>query len=130
MHRRHHYAHIRKIPGISLLPLIYDKSLPERYIYNEHEGNRMVRKGDWKAVSANYRGDVWELYNIKEDRTEQNNLASKYPDMVAEFEEAYFEWANRSNVLYTPEVINTYFEKRPKDYQEFDLGKKGYKVDF
>ena len=42
--------------------------MPERYIYAEHEGNRMVRKGDWKLVSANFKGDEWELYNIKEDR--------------------------------------------------------------
>ncbi len=113
-------------PGLSLMPLLEGERMADRYIYNEHEGNRMVRHGDWKAVSANYRGDVWELYNIKEDRTEQHDLAAQYPDMVAELERAYFEWAKSSNVLYSPEVINTYFSKRPKDYPEYELGKRGY----
>lgn len=106
-------------PGMSILPIVEGKKMPERYIYNEHEGNRMVRKGDWKLVSANFRGDEWELYNIKEDRTEQNNLIKKYPQKAAELEKAYFEWADRSDVLYFPKVWNTYNKKRLKDFKEY-----------
>lgn len=92
--------------GVSLLPVVEGKQLPERCIYAEHEGNRMVRKGDWKLVSAYCKQDNWELYNIREDRTEQNDLSAKYPDKVTELEEAYFEWADRSDVLYFPKFWN------------------------
>jgi len=93
--------------------------MPDRYIYAEHEGNRMVRKGDWKLVSANFRGDEWELYNIKEDRTEQHNLIKEYPEMAKELEDAYFEWADHSDVLYFPKVWNTYNKGRRKDFKEY-----------
>lgn len=106
-------------PGVSILPIVRGEEMPDRFIYAEHEGNRMVRKGDWKLVSANFRGDEWELYNIKEDRTEQHNLIKEYPEMARELENAYFEWADRSDVLYFPKVWNTYNKGRRKDFKEY-----------
>ena len=106
-------------PGVSILPIVRGEEMPDRFIYAEHEGNRMVRKGDWKLVSANFRGDKWELYNIKEDRTEQHNLIKEYPEMARELENAYFEWADRSDVLYFPKVWNTYNKGRRKDFKEY-----------
>ncbi len=106
-------------PGKSILPIIRGENMPERYIYAEHEGNRMVRKGEWKLVSANFKGDEWELYNIKEDRTEQYNLIKMYPGIAKELENAYFEWADKSDVLYFPKVWNTYNKGRRKDFKEY-----------
>lgn len=105
--------------GQSILPIVKGKKMPERYIYAEHEGNRMVRKGNWKLVSANFKGDEWELYNIKEDRTEQHNLIDNHPDMARELEKAYFEWADGSDVLYFPNMWNTYNKNRRKDFKEY-----------
>ncbi len=105
--------------GVSILPIVAGKKMPERCIYNEHEGNRMVRKGDWKLVSANFRGDEWELYNIRKDRTEQHNLIGKHPKRAAKLEKAYFEWADRSDVLYFPKVWNTYNKNRQKDFKVY-----------
>ena len=105
--------------GKSILPIVKGKKMPERYIYAEHEGNRMVRKGDWKLVSANFKGDEWELDNIKEDRTEQHNLIGKYPEMAKELETAYFEWADKSDVLYFQKMWNTYNKNRRKDFKEY-----------
>jgi len=106
-------------PGVSILSIVRGEEMPDRFIYAEHEGNRMVRKGDWKLVSANFRGDEWELYNIKEDRTEQHNLIKEYPEMARELENVYFEWADRSDVLYFPKVWNTYNKGRRKDFKEY-----------
>jgi arylsulfatase A-like enzyme len=39
-----------------------------------------VRKGDWKLV-ATAKG-AWELYDLRQDRAEQNNLADAMPDKV------------------------------------------------
>lgn len=105
--------------GVSLLPVLDGKKLPDRYIYAEHEGNRMIRHGDWKLVSANCRQDEWELYNIRKDRTEQHNLIDRYPQKAAELEKAYFEWADRCDVLYFPAFWNTYNQNRRKDFKVY-----------
>ncbi|HUC84911.1 MAG TPA: hypothetical protein VL970_06950, partial [Candidatus Acidoferrales bacterium] len=63
----------------------------------EHEGNRAVRLGQWKLVSR-YPG-AWELYDMKADRTELNNLAGTRPEKVKELSELYDEWAKRCNVV-------------------------------
>jgi arylsulfatase A-like enzyme len=52
-----------------------------------HEGNRAVRVGDWKLVAA--KGDPWELYDLKTDRAEQNNLAAKMPEKAKELEQVW-----------------------------------------
>ena len=49
-----------------------------------HEDNRAVRVGDYKLVAA--KGDPWELYDLKTDRAEQNNLAAKMPEKAKELE--------------------------------------------
>ncbi len=46
---------------------------------------RAARKGDWKVVSVK-KDTPLELYNIREDMTESNNLAETHPDIVAAFE--------------------------------------------
>jgi len=79
-----------KAPGHSLLPAFAkDGSLRREYLWWLHEGNRAIRVGDWKLVAA--KGDPWELYNLREDRTETNNLASNNPGKVKELEHAWTE---------------------------------------
>ncbi len=72
------------------------KPLP-RELYWEHEGNRAMRDGDWKLVSK-FPGD-WELFDIRHDRTERNNLASKFPDRVKTMTAKWEAWAKRANVV-------------------------------
>lgn len=70
-------------PGKSLVPAFAtDKTIARESIWWLHEGNRAVRVGDWKLVAA--KGDPWELYDLKTDRAEQQNLAAKLPDKVSE----------------------------------------------
>ncbi len=72
-------------------------------LFWEPSGNRAVRKGDWKIVSA-YPKNTWELYNIKSDRSELNDLSTKHINKVKELEGLYNEWANRAGVLPWAEV--------------------------
>lgn len=78
----------QNIQGINILPLFYGEEVDtdNRMLYWEFTGKqRAARKGDWKVVSV--KQDIpLELYNIKEDITESNNLAEIYPEKVAEFE--------------------------------------------
>ena len=66
----------------------------------EHEGNQGIRIGEWKLVAEH--GGNWELYNMIEDRTELNDLASGEKAKVKEMARLYGEWAERSNVLPWP----------------------------
>ena len=48
----------------------------------EHEGNRAVRLGDWKLMSEG--NTHWELYNMRDDRTELNDLSGYQPRRFGE----------------------------------------------
>jgi arylsulfatase A-like enzyme len=95
---------IQKMEGISLLPVIDGKDLKRANpIYWEHEGNRAIREGDWKLVSAYdniaKRFKSWELYNLKNDRSELEDLSQKEPEMVNELIEKYNNWATKVGVI-------------------------------
>lgn len=83
---------IPEAPGKSLVPTFAkDITIERESLWWLHEGNRAVRVGDWKLVAAE--GDPWELYNLKVDRAEQQNLASHMPDKVKELEQV---WQNQT----------------------------------
>ena len=90
---------IHPLVGTSLFPAIMDKvpSLHE-YMYWEHQGNRAIRYGNWKAIRDEV-GTAWELYDIVKDRTEKHNLASQHPDVLKKLREEWEYWAIKHNVL-------------------------------
>jgi arylsulfatase len=94
--RMHNGHEIQPPEGVSLAPTFEGKTLAERAIYWEHEGNRAVRQGKWKLVSKHPGG--WELYDLQSDRTEMHDLASEQPEKVAELKALYDAWAQRCNV--------------------------------
>lgn len=72
------------LPGRSLsATFLRDVSVEREPLFFHHEGNRALRDGNWKLVSAREDGDVWELYDLSVDRGEQTNLAAQDPDRVA-----------------------------------------------
>ena len=71
-------------PGINLLPLFpKDGTATHTSLWWQHEGNRALRVGDWKIVSAG-KNAAWELYDLSSDRSESKNLAREMPQKVAE----------------------------------------------
>ena len=77
-----------KINGINFLPLLKGEKVDtdNRLLYWEFPGKQYAaRKGDWKVVSVKA-GTPLELYNLKDDVGETENLADVYPEKVAEFE--------------------------------------------
>lgn len=88
------------LPGQSFKALLTGSpaSLEEdRPIFWEHQGNKAIRKGNWKAVAAN--GKDWQLYNLAADRTELNNLAQQNPELLHELTAQWQAWADRSGVV-------------------------------
>ena len=53
-------------------------------VMNDVEGVLAIRMGDWKLVAKDGPKGDWELYNLKLDRCEMNNLSKKYPDKVTQ----------------------------------------------
>jgi arylsulfatase A-like enzyme len=78
-----------RLDGQSVVPVLLGRpSQPHDFLYWEvHEpGTRQaVRMGDWKAVRLAPRTPL-ELYNLKDDPGETNNLAGGQPGVVARLE--------------------------------------------
>ncbi|QDT10671.1 arylsulfatase [Planctomycetes bacterium K23_9] len=89
---------IKPMEGVSLLPLLTGKPIQREAIYWEHEGNRAIRLGDFKLVAKGVNGN-WELYNIANDRSEQNDLSQSEPERVKEMAAMWQTYAKRANVL-------------------------------
>ena len=78
-------AGLPSLPGSSLVPTFSkDGSVKRDYVFFHHEGNRALRVGDYKLVSASEDRNVWELFDLATDRCEQHNLAVEQPDRVRE----------------------------------------------
>lgn len=85
------------LEGKSLLPIFNElKRESHDALYWEHEKNKAIRKGDWKLVSIS--DGTWELYNLKMDRTETNNLVNEYPELVEELIMDYKLWTEKCGV--------------------------------
>ena len=78
--------------GISFLPELLSQSKQQKHNFlywefHEQKGRQAIRQGDWKLIRQGISGEKgpWlELYNIKEDIHEDNNLAEKEQDKVKE----------------------------------------------
>lgn len=75
------------IDGISMAPALLGKPQKQHeFLYWEfHEGNskQAVRMGDWKAVCVAPSRPI-ELYDLKSDIGERNNVANAHPEIVAQ----------------------------------------------
>jgi arylsulfatase A-like enzyme len=87
---------ILPMAGRSLTPVLAGGSRAETSYVWEHEGNRAIRRGDWKLVSR-LPGE-WELYDLKKDRTETNDLSRQMPAKVAELTALYEKEAQRTGI--------------------------------
>ncbi len=84
-------TNIPPLDGISLAPSFVGKSIERRKpLYFEFGSGKAVRDGNWKLVRS--RTNAWELYDLSQDRTETNNLASTQPDRVKQMEQSWHDW--------------------------------------
>lgn len=78
------------LDGISIAPTLLGKKQAERpYLYREfpsYGGQQTIRVGDFKAVRQNMsKGNLKiELYNIRDDIGETNDIADEHPELVAQ----------------------------------------------
>lgn len=98
--------------GISLLYSFNDPAAPERRKtqYYEMWGNRGIYSDGWKAVvlhkrrawemqkSIPFDEDVWELYNVRKDPGETEDLSKRHPQKLAELRTLFDQEAKKFNV--------------------------------
>ena len=89
---------VQPMEGVSLRPAFEGKPLARgKPLFFEHEGNRAITEGSWKLVSM--AGKKWELYHLKADRTEQQDLAGEQPERAERMAALWTEWAKRAMVI-------------------------------
>jgi len=99
-------AQVKPLPkcdGISLLPTLLGQPQTNRHDFlywefHERGFQQAVRMGDWKAVRPQA-GEPLELYNLKTDLSEKENVADKNPEVVAKME-AFFKTARTESDLW------------------------------
>lgn len=88
------------VDGVSIVPLLRGgQSLPRQAIYwhYPHYANQggspggAVRAGDYKLIEF-YEDNHVELYNLKDDLGEKNDLAARMPDKAKELRERLARW--------------------------------------
>ena len=91
--------------GVSLEPLLRGTGTlgrPALFWHYPHYGNQggspggAVRAGDWKLIEF-YEDQRVELYNLRDDIGEKNNLAAKQPEKAAELRQRLHDWRQSVN---------------------------------
>jgi arylsulfatase B len=65
-------------------------------VYNVEPFRASVRQGDWKLIWRPMLPSSVDLYNIKQDPSEKNNVAAEHPEKVAELQKRIEEIARGS----------------------------------
>jgi len=104
---------VKQIPmdGVSMLYAAKDKSAPDQHTvqYFEMFGNRAIYSNGWLARVVHiipwqgkplnpFQEDIWELYNIEDDFSLVNNLASENPEKLKELQDLFKKEAIANNV--------------------------------
>ena len=90
---------IKPMQGLSLMGVIErDESIKREWLFWEHQGYCAVRKGDFKMVKK-IEDPAWQLFDLKNDRTERNDIAIQKPNLVKEMDQKWNEWANSHQVF-------------------------------
>lgn len=105
--------------GVSLVPLLQGETISERPLiwHYPHYGNQggepssIIRLGNWKLIHY-YEDGREELYNLKTDLEETNDLAAENPEKVKELNEKLFSYLN--------EVGARFPEKDPEYSKELE----------
>ncbi|MCG6189538.1 sulfatase-like hydrolase/transferase [Maribellus maritimus] len=85
------------VDGISILPLLLgNKLLKPRLLFWRTPNQKAVRFGDWKLVIGD-QADKPELYNLREDIREADDIASLFPEKVYQLKSELEIWEKNVN---------------------------------
>ena len=94
------------LDGVNLLPFLRgEKSgAPHEHLYFRFWGQAAIRSGDWKLIQARPRHPL--LFNLREDKEENDNLVDKYPERVKAMRSQLQEWTNELQPTGLPQEVN------------------------
>jgi len=89
-----------QLDGISLRPLIKGKKLPSRTLVVDTQREEFLSKGkmycvmyeNWRLINGT------ELYDLKQDPEQRNNIARKHPEVVEKLSAEYEMWWKKTSV--------------------------------
>jgi len=95
------------LDGISLVPALTGGVLPDRPLFwhYPHYGNQggepsaIIRAGDWKLIRY-YEDERHELYDLREDLGEQQNIAADHPQIVRDLSEQLAAWLRETGAKF------------------------------
>ncbi|MCR9293233.1 MAG: arylsulfatase [bacterium] len=88
------------LDGKSLAPILHGQERPaHEYLFWHWSSNRAVRHGDWKLAWDKH-NKAWELYDMRNDRTEAHDLAASNPQLVSQLAEQWYAWARATDIQF------------------------------
>lgn len=108
--------------GSSMAPTLRDASAPPQRTEALYEmiGHRGFYRDGWEIVTLHqpftpFSDSEWELYNLKNDRTELHNLAESHPEKLAELAAAWNDAAWDGQVFPLDEGTGLKYVLRPPE---------------
>lgn len=97
----------RVYDGVNLLPFVNGEKKEKAHeaLYWRSDFNSAIRKGDWKLILNEY-DNTNQLYNMKADSTEMNNLYAQKPEVVQELKGQLNAWEGEMVKPLWPRVVN------------------------
>jgi len=82
----------RPLDGVDLIPYVTGAKSgnPHKTLFSRKLNCGAMREGDWKLIRVD--NVLPALYNLKEDISEQNNMAKQYPERVQDMLEKMNDW--------------------------------------
>ncbi len=116
--------------GVSLVSLLNGQTISERPLiwHYPHYGNQggepssVIRLGDWKLIHY-YEDGHEELYNLKTDISEVNDVATENQGKVIELSEKLFSYLNEVGARF-PEKDPEWTAEKEKQYLENVINKR------
>ena len=78
----------------------YFEMFGNRALYNNGWFARTIHRAPWEMTNLpNFKDDVWELYNTREDFSLSKDLAAQYPEKLEEMKDLFMFEAQKYHVL-------------------------------
>jgi arylsulfatase A-like enzyme len=93
-----------QVDGVSIKPILYQGDQPEREALYWHFPHyrvggvvpySIIRRGDWKLIKR-YQGKEFELFNLRNDPSEQTDVSGENQDKVKELNNKLMNWLEES----------------------------------
>lgn len=105
-----------QLDGVSLVPALRGESLSREHLFwhfpcyiGKGTPSSAIRAGDWKLVEFFLDGGKIELYNLKTDPGETNDLARVEPEKAMQLKRTLQAWQQKSNAA-IPQIENPNYD--------------------